>query len=131
METASTLDLIGSPGDLVLPQLEPDARDIDLTDVGGKRLAEDAAEILYAGVEPFEFGDLVEGVIAVAGDERLQGLLDIDDIYQVAVTIELHPLKLELDLVMVGVKLVLGTPIATDEKMLGDEISLDGNCVHL
>jgi hypothetical protein len=56
--------------------------------------------------------------------------IDIDDIHQIAMLVQGAALQLHLDLVMMRVPIVLCSPIATDEKMLGDKLPLHSDAVH-
>ncbi len=66
-------------------------------------LAEDAGEMLDAGVEPGEFRELVQGLIPIIGHQFVQVGLQGHDVHQKAVGIEDLALQQHLHLVMMGV----------------------------
>jgi hypothetical protein len=64
------------------------------------------------------------------GDEVAEVFLDVNDVDEVAVLIEAIAFELDFDGVVVRVFDVLCAPVSTDEEMLGDEITFDGDGVH-
>jgi hypothetical protein len=58
-------------------------------------------------------------------------LLNFDNVYQITVTVQGAALELYLNLVMVGMEMVLRPPIPSDQIMPGNEIALNGNCIHV
>src|SRR3989337_2486366 len=92
--------------------------------------AENPGKMLDAGIQSRKFRQLVQSPVAKTRQQRLQVLLDVDDVYQVTMTIQRLTFQLNLNLIMMGMQLILGSPVAPYEKMLGDEISFDCNGVH-
>jgi hypothetical protein len=80
--------------------------------------------MLDAGVKPGELGELVERFIAVASDQLFKHALDLDDIDQVTVRIQLVTVQPQLDLGVVRVQVVFGSPITAGQLVPGNEIVL-------
>ena len=96
----------------------------------GQVLADDAREVLDAGIQAFELGPLVEQSIGKAIADAAQLGFDFDDIGEVAVLVEPAAVEAQLEHVVVGMQGVFGAPITTDQVVLGDDIRADGHGVH-
>ena len=64
------------------------------------------------------------------GYQCIQVMLYITNVNQIAVLVQFGSLKLYLYCVMVRVPVVLRPPIATNQEMLGDKITFDGQSIH-
>jgi len=94
------------------------------------QLAQYPGEMLDAGVQPLKFRQIVEGLIREALDDRLEEILNIYDINQIAVLVQITAIELDFDLIMVRVFFIFRSPITTDQEMLGDEIPFYSDFVH-
>jgi len=84
-----------------------------------------------AGIESFEFGQLIEQVLAKVINNCLHLFLDLDDIYQVTVLIQFSGFQLDLHHIVVGMGIVFSAPVASDQKVSGNKILFYGEGVHV
>ena len=96
---------------------------VDVVRGDRQAVAEDASEVLDAGVQAGELGQLVERAVAIALDDRVERRVDGVDVDEVPVLVEARPLVARLDLVVMGVQLVLAAPVAADEEVLRDQVA--------
>ena len=74
--------------------------------------------------------DSAADLIAEVADDLAEGGLDLHDIHQIAMLVELCSLDADFDHIGVGVREILTAPVTSDQVVIGDEVSCDGNGVH-
>jgi hypothetical protein len=81
-------------------------------------------ESLQAGIHAGERLEVVQGMVAKAGDDPGQRAIQLDDINEIAVLIQLRSGEQHFYPVRVAVLGVLSSPVAADQVVLGDEIAV-------
>lgn len=94
-------------------------------------LAADPSEVFNAWIEFRKFRQIVEGGVSVAVNEVSEDCLNGNDVHEEAVFVQTATLQPDFDLIAMGVQIVFGAPITTDEVVLPDEISFDRYGIHL
>jgi hypothetical protein len=81
--------------------------------------------VFNTGVQAVELRQVVEHGVLEVVHGLLQLFFNLNDIHQVAVLVQLGCLQPDLDYIVVGVWIVFGTPVPTDQKVLRNQVLSD------
>jgi hypothetical protein len=87
--------------------------------------------MFQARIEAGEFREVVKTALVYPAEDRVDGVLQLDEVHEKAVLVELAALESHLEAIAMGMRAVLVAPVAPDEEMLGDEVALKAQAVHV
>ena len=86
--------------------------------------------MLDARIQPVEFGQLIQRLVSIAGYQCFEMNIYLNDANKIAVSSHGRHMQVHLNRVMVRMPPILRAPIAADQEMLADKITLDCHSIH-